>query len=223
MPPQFGEWHSELTDLSRQTQINCKLNREIKLTTTWTTLENRIFFLRINPKHTVHLALLLSLNIVGCATSQKTDISPRILNGCQGEGCDCTHEKQTNENFVLYEKMDVGSNKIGEFGSGTSANPLGSYIVVHNPGRHKVISVDSDLLKLKKVRLDLKPGDEITHLIYLGEGRYNARKSGFEIDFDSEDVVIEEMEMMWSDQWFHLEVGSKKGYSRIFPFLRCSE
>jgi len=139
-----------------------------------------------------------------------------IIEGCEGEGCGCTHETKTNKDFTLYEKMDLKSKVLGKYKTGTDAKAGKSSTKILKTGKSKVVEV-------KDPSLGLKTGDTVHTVFNLGEGFFKAKQKEKWIEFDDGKVRLKELEAPQYESWLEMTVGKNHGYSPTFPFLGCLE
>jgi hypothetical protein len=142
--------------------------------------------------------------------------SLKSIEGCQGEACGCTHETKANKEFSLYSEMDLKSKLLGKFKSGTEAKALKPVTKVLDPGKATVKTVSDP-------KVDLKPGDEVTHIFDMGEGHSKVMHGGKWIEFSNEKVQLNSLKKPAYETWFEVQVGQNHGYSPAFPFMGCLE
>lgn len=157
-----------------------------------------------------------SLTILILLFASFASADPEVISGCQGEGCGCTREKKFDKEAILYEKMDAGSKVIGKFKAGTAASLVKVTTRVLKRGLSKVTAVNESFKTLK-------PGDEIHTVFSLGEGFYQAKIGDKLIEFEFDQVTLQEIEKPVYEVWAEIKVGKRKGYAQSFPFLGCLE
>lgn len=139
-----------------------------------------------------------------------------MIEGCEGEGCGCTKETKTSQDFVLHEKMDSNSKVLGKFKSGTEARAGKSYTKIIDAGSSKILEVSNSAL-------DLKVGDTVTTVFNLGEGIFKAKSNEKWIEFEYDQVKLKQLSPAKYQSWLELKVGKLHGYTPNFPFFGCLE
>jgi hypothetical protein len=163
--------------------------------------------------------LLLSLLALS-AHAANLQIKNNIVNGCEGEGCDCTHSKLTESPFKLYARMNKKSKVLGRFPHATEASDVEVFTAILQPERAKVLKV-RDAKKPEKIAV--KAGDELTHIFDHGEGHYTALWKGQQIDYFNEQLNLEIIANGKHEKWTKMKVGKLTGYTPGFPFFGCME
>lgn len=166
----------------------------------------------MNP---IRFVILTSALTFSCHAFASTE-NLKTIEGCQGEACGCTHETKTNKEFSLYSEMDLKSKLLGKFKSGTEAKAIKPVTKVLDPGKSTVKTV-------KGPEVDLKPGDEVTHVFDMGEGFSKAMRNGKWIEFSNEKVQLNPVKKPSYETWYEVQVGQNHGYSPAFPFMGCLE
>lgn len=142
--------------------------------------------------------------------------TPELIEGCQGEGCGCTHDNRTDKPLTLYKARSTRSKVLGKFTTGTSAKLLKVATLVLRPGKARVKAVLAE-------DSGLKAGEELTHLFAQGEGLWEARRNGKKISYQEGDAELEILQPAKYEVWVEVSVGAKHGFTDVFPFQGCLE
>ncbi|MGZ3694550.1 MAG: hypothetical protein ACXWQO_10250 [Bdellovibrionota bacterium] len=163
--------------------------------------------------------LLLSF-LAFSAHAANLKITGNVVNGCEGEGCDCTRSKLTESPFTLYARMNKKSKVLGKYPHATKANAIETYTLIVKPGRAKVLKV-RDANKPEKI--PMKAGDELSHIFDHGEGHYTALWKSQQVDYFDEQLKLEIIDEGKHEAWTKMKVGKLSGYTPGFPFFGCLE
>lgn len=169
----------------------------------------------------------LPVLVLFSAMSRATD-SRIVIDGCEGEGCQCftgypaqddpkgERDIKTIRPFKLYQDMDKGSKRLGEYRAGVLGKPLGKKLIIHERGEYLVERVIAPKVSLKK-------GDRLDTLLYLGEGFMEARKNGQEVGFEDGDIELKTIKKTRVSEWLQVMIGGKAGFTQDSPFEYCLE
>jgi hypothetical protein len=178
----------------------------------------------------IRSALAGALSLYFAATAATAAPPVAVIDGCQGEGCECltAYREAVNARkptdfpipvfraFDLHEGMDKGSTKLGRVAAGTPARPLGPKIAVMERGDYVV-------RKLTKRHPRVRVGDHVHTLVNEGEGAFRVLHRDAWVGFSEGDVELRAVRETVLESWTKVSVGGREGYAPGLPFEGCLE